>query len=138
MLQPKRTKYRKQFRGKRRGVRTVGSNISFGDYALKCLEAGWVSSNQIESARKTVSNYTKRLAKTWIRIFPDKPITKRPAGARMGSGKGDLAGYVAVVRPGRVMMEISGVSRENAFEALRLAGRKFGVKTKIEDKEELI
>jgi large subunit ribosomal protein L16 len=135
MLQPKKTKYRKQFRGKRRGKAYVGSDISFGDYALKAMETGWITSNQIEAARKTIAGYTKRQAKTWIRVFPDKPITKRPAGARMGSGKGDLAGYVAVVKPGRIMFEITGVSLEIAKEALRLAGRKFGIKTRFEDKQ---
>ena len=138
MIQPKKTKYRKQFRGKRRGKAVSGSAISFGDYALKSLACGWVSTNQIEAARKTIAGYTKRQAKTWIRIFPDKPITKRAAGARMGSGKGDLAGYVAVVKPGRIMFEIAGVSKDMAKEALRLAGRKFGIKTKFEDKESLI
>ncbi|PIP53363.1 50S ribosomal protein L16 [Candidatus Beckwithbacteria bacterium CG23_combo_of_CG06-09_8_20_14_all_34_8] len=133
-MQPKRTKYRKQFRGKRRGMAVSGSSISFGDYALKALQCGWIPGNQIEAARKTIANYTKRQAKVWIRIFPDKPITKRPAGSRMGSGKGDLFGYVAVIRPGRVMLEVAGVTKEMATEALRLASRKFGIKTRFEDK----
>lgn len=135
MLQPKKYKHRKQFRGKRRGIAVTGSTISFGDFALKSAGCGWVTSQQIEAARKSISNYTKRAAKTWIRIFPDKPYTKRPAGARMGSGKGDVEGYVAVVKPGRIMFEVAGVSKEIAQEALRRAGRKFGLKTIFEDKE---
>ena len=135
MLQPKKYKYRKQFRGRRRGMAQTGSTISFGDYALKATTCGWVTSEQIEAARKTISNYTKRLGKTWIRIFPDKPYTKRPAGARMGGGKGDVAGYVAVVKPGRVMFEVAGIPKEVAQEALKRAGSKFGVKTIFEDKQ---
>ena len=134
MLQPKKYKYRKQFRGRRRGKAVTGSSISFGEYALKATDCGWITSQQIEAARKAISNYTKRAAKTWIRIFPDKPYTKRPAGARMGGGKGDVEGYVAVVKPGRIMFEVAGVSKEIAQEALRRAGRKFGVGTKFEEK----
>jgi large subunit ribosomal protein L16 len=135
MLQPKKYKYRKQFRGRRKGQAQTGSTISFGEYALKATTCGWVTSEQLESARKTISNYTKRLGKTWIRVFPDKPYTKRPAGARMGGGKGDVEGYVAVVKPGRIMFEVAGIPKEVAQEALRRAGRKFGVRTKFEDKQ---
>lgn len=135
MLQPKRTKYRKQFRGKMRGTAITGSTISFGEYALKAVGRGWVTSQQIESARKSIASYTKRAGKLWIRIFPDKPYTKGAPGARMGSGKGDIAGYVAVVRPGRIMFEITGVSTEIAKESLRRAGRKFGIETKFEQKQ---
>ncbi|NMC35621.1 50S ribosomal protein L16 [Candidatus Beckwithbacteria bacterium] len=136
MLQPKKTKYRKQFRGKRRGNAEVGSDISFGEYALQSLGRGWVTSQQIEAARKTITSYTKRMGRSWIRIFPDKPYTKRAAGSRMGSGKGDVEGYVAVVKPGRIMFEISGVSREIAQEALRRASHKFGIRTKFIEKED--
>jgi len=135
MLQPKRTKYRKQFRGKRRGKAVSGSDISFGEFALKALACGWITSQQIEAARKAIASYTKRMGKTWIRIFPDKPYTKRAAGARMGGGKGDVEGYVAVVKPGRVLFEITGVTREVAEEALRRAGRKIGLKTRFEEKQ---
>jgi large subunit ribosomal protein L16 len=135
MLQPKKTKYRKHFRGKRRGNANVGSTIAFGDFALKSLGRGWITGNQIESARKTISSYTKRVGKTWIRVFPDKSYTKRAAGSRMGGGKGDIEGWVAVIKPGRIMFEIAGVSEEVAREALRRAGRKFGIETKFEKKE---
>lgn len=134
MLQPKKYKYRKQFRGRRRGKATTGSTISFGEYALKAMDCGWITSQQIEAARKTISNYTKRQGKTWIRIFPDKPYTKRPAGARMGGGKGDVEGYVAVIKPGRIMFEVAGIDKSIAQEALRRAGRKFGIKTQFTDK----
>jgi large subunit ribosomal protein L16 len=138
MFTPKKTKYRKQFRGTRRGTAIAGSTVAFGDFGLQALECGWVTSQQLEAARKTIAGYTKRQAKTWVRIFPDKPITKRAAGARMGSGKGDLAGYVAVVKPGKMMFEIAGVTKEMAQEALRLAGRKFGIKTRFEAKDTAI
>jgi large subunit ribosomal protein L16 len=135
MMQPKKVKYRKHFRGRRRGKAIAGSEISFGEYGLKSLGRGWITGQQIESARKTIASYTKRMGKTWIRIFPDKSYTKRAAGARMGGGKGDVEGWVAVVKPGRMMFEIGGVSKEVAQEALRRAGRKFGVQTKFEEKE---
>jgi large subunit ribosomal protein L16 len=135
MLTPKKTKYRKQFRGKRRGMAITGSDISFGDFALKTMVCGWITSQQIEAARKAISSHTKRMGKTWIRVFPDKPYTKRAAGSRMGGGKGDLEGYVAVVKPGRVLFEISGVSKEIAAEALRRAGAKIGLKTRFDEKE---
>jgi large subunit ribosomal protein L16 len=135
MLQPKRSKYRKQFRGRRKGMAISGSDISFGEYGLKALSCGWVTSQQIEAARKAVAGYTKRVGKTWIRIFPDKPYTKRAAGSRMGGGKGDIEGYVAVIKPGRVMFEIAGVPEELAREALGRAAMKFGIKTKFETKQ---
>lgn len=135
LTQPRKTKFRKQFRGKRAGNAQVGCHVSFGEFGLKALDRGWVTSQQIEAARKTISSYTKRVGKTWIRIFPDKSYTKRAAGSRMGGGKGDIAGWVAVVKPGRIMFEISGVSQATAREAMRLAGRKFGIKTKFETKE---
>jgi large subunit ribosomal protein L16 len=131
MLQPKKTKYRKQFRGKRKGKAMGGSELNFGEFGLKALDCGWIKSQQIEAARKSISSYTKRVGKLWIRIFPDKPYTKRAAGSRMGGGKGDIEGYVAVIKPGRIMFEITGVSKDIAQEALRRAGRKFGVKTRF-------
>ena len=131
MLAPKRAKYRKSFRGKRTGVSIRGSNLDFGDYALKATTDGWVGSRQIEAGRKAIMHYLKRGGRLWIRIFPDKPITKKPPETRMGSGKGDVAEYVAVVRPGRIIYEMSGVTHEQAHEALRLASAKLSVQTRI-------
>ncbi len=130
MLQPKKTKYRKQFRGKMRG-NSKGHRLNFGDYGLKAITRGWISSAQIEAARRAITGYTKRAARVWIRLFPDKPITKKGAGAPLGAGKGDVEGYVAVVKPGKVMFEVSGVEEEIAREALRRAGSKISVRTKI-------
>lgn len=130
MLQPGRTKYRKQFRGKMRG-NSKGSLVSFGDYGLKALTRSWVTANQIEAARRAISHHTKRTGRIWIRLFPDKPITQKGAGAPLGAGKGDVCGYVCVVRPGRVMFEVGGVPPQQAIEALRLAASKLPVKTKI-------
>src|SRR4030043_979980 len=114
MLEPKRAKYRKQFRGRMKGKSIRGSTLTFGDYGLKSLGRGWLMARQIEAARKAITHQTKRQGKVWIRVFPDKPVTKKPAGKRMGSGKGDIAGYVAVLRPGKIIFEISGVERELA------------------------
>ena len=124
MLQPKRVKYRRQFRGSIAGVATRGANIEFGDYALKVMEAGWITARQIEAARRAMTHNTKRGGRIWIRIFPDKPVTKKPPETRMGSGKGNVEGYVAVVKPGMILFEMGGVSKEVASEAMRLAGRK--------------
>ena len=129
MLQPKKRKYRKDFRGKRRGLAQRGNNVDFGDFALKSIDRGWITSRQIEAARKTVSHHTKRLGKLWIRVFPDKPVTKKAAGSKMGSGKGDIEGYVAVVKPGRIIFEIAGVTPEVAKEAFRKASHKLPFKT---------
>jgi large subunit ribosomal protein L16 len=131
MLQPKKSKFRKQFRGKMRGITTRGSDLSFGEYGIKATTAGWVSARQIEAARKTIAHYTKRAGKVWIRIFPDKPVTKKALGTRMGSGKGDIHEYVTVVTPGRILFELGGVSREISDEALRRARMKLPVLTKI-------
>ena len=131
MLAPKRVKYRKQMRGKRRGFAKGGSDVNFGEYGLKSLEAGWVTSRQIEAARIAMTRKIKRGGKVWINIFPDKPYTKKPAETRMGSGKGNPEGWVAVVKPGRVMFELSGVPEPLAREAMRLAGHKLPVKTKF-------
>jgi large subunit ribosomal protein L16 len=131
MLLPKRVKYRKTQRGKMSGSETRGTQVSFGSFGLKSLEGGWITSRQIEAVRVTLSRTMKRDGKIWIRIFPDKPVTKKPAETRMGSGKGSPEFWVAVVKPGRVMFEIGGVSQELATEALRLAGHKLPVKTKM-------
>ncbi|MCP4440461.1 MAG: 50S ribosomal protein L16 [Aureispira sp.] len=131
MLQPKRTKYRKQQKGRIKGLAHRGSKISFGTFALKTLDEAWITNRQIEAARIAMTRYTKREGKVWIRIFPDKPITKKPAEVRMGKGKGGLSHYVAVVKPGRILFEMDGVSREKATEALRLAAQKLPVATKF-------
>ena len=135
MLQPKKTKYRKQFRGKMRGNATRGTNLNFGEYGLKAITTGWVSSRQIEVARRAIAHYTKRGGKVWIRIFPHKPVTKKPLEVRMGSGKGAVDHYVAVVRRGKILFEIAGVSEEIAKEAMRLAGHKISLETKFVRKE---
>jgi large subunit ribosomal protein L16 len=124
MLMPKRTKYRKMMRGRMTGKAYRGAEINFGEFALQALEPAWVSSRQIEAARRAITNYLKRGGKVWIRIFPDKPVTQKPAETRMGSGKGNPEYWVAVVKPGRVMFEVAGVSRAQAEEALRRAAMK--------------
>ena len=136
MLMPKRTKYRKQMRGSRKGVATKGNKVQFGEYGLQSLEAAWVTANQIEAARVAITRYNKRGGKVWIRIFPDKPITKKPAETRMGKGKGAPEGWVAVVKPGRMMFEVGGVSFEAAKESMRLAAHKLAIKTKFVVREE--
>jgi len=129
MLMPKKVKYRKQQRGRRTGKAWRGSTVSFGQYGLKSLEAGWLSDKQIEAARVAVTRFIKRGGKIWVRVFPDKPITKKPAETRMGKGKGPPEGWVAVVKPGRILYEMEGVSLEDAKAALRLASHKIGLKT---------
>lgn len=131
MLQPKRTKYRKAHKGRIKGVAHRGSRIAFGSFGLKSLDAKWITNRQIEAARIAMTRFMKREGKVWIRIFPDKPITSKPAEVRMGKGKGALSHYVAVVKPGRILFEIDGVSREVAEEALRLAAQKLPVRTKV-------
>src|SRR3990167_3861725 len=121
MLQPARRKHRKEFRGTMTGVATRGSQIAFGEFGLKAMECGWVSAAQLESARRTITHHTKRLGRLYMRIFPHKPITKKAAGARMGSGKADIHSYVAVIRPGTILFELSGVPAAMAKEAMRLA-----------------
>lgn len=135
MLQPARRKYRKEFRGSMTGVATRSNTLSYGDYGIKVQECGWLSAAEIESARRTITHHTKRVGKFFLRVFPHKPITNKVAGARMGSGKADISGYVAVVKPGQILMEISGVPREVAAEAIRLAGHKISVKTKFVEKD---
>ena len=131
MLSPRRVKFRKQQRGRMRGIATRGNTIAFGQFALQAQECGWITSRQIEASRRAMTRYVKRGGKIWIRIFPDKPITMRPAETRMGSGKGAPEYWVAVVKPGRVLFEIAGVSEEIAREAMRLAAFKLPIKTKF-------
>ena len=137
MLMPKRVKRRKQFRGSMRGKATRGNKISYGEYGIVALEPCWIKSNQIEAARIAMTRYIKRGGKVWIKIFRDKPVTTKPAETRMGSGKGTLEYWVAVVKPGRVMFEIAGVAEEVAKEALRLATHKLPVKCKIVSRADL-
>jgi len=136
MLMPKKVKWRKQARGRMRGNTKGGDMVSFGEFGLKALEPGWISSRQIEAARIAISRSMSRTGKYWIRIFPDKPITKKPAETRMGKGKGAPEGWVAVVKPGRVMFELSGIPFETAKEAFRLAGHKLPIKTKLVERVE--
>ncbi len=131
MLQPKKTKYRKGFRGRMKGKSHRGSTLSFGEYGLKSLGRGWLKSAQIEAARRAITHSMKRGGKVWIRVFPDKPITSRPAGQRMGGGKGDVQGYVAVIKPGRIIFEVSGVDEGVAKMAFERASAKLPFKTKM-------
>jgi large subunit ribosomal protein L16 len=137
MLTPKKVKYRKQQRGKRRGLAHRGSTLSFGTFGLKALECGWLGTRQIEAARIAMTRYIKRGGKIWIRVFPDKPITKKPAETRMGSGKGSPEDWVAVIKPGRIIYEMEGVSEEIAREAFRLAAHKLSIPTKFVKREVL-
>ena len=136
MLSPKRVKFRKQFKGRMRGIAYRGSTIAFGEYALAALEPGWVSNRQIEASRIAISRAMKRGGKMWIRVFPDKPITKKPAETRMGSGKGNPEGWVAVVKPGRILFEVEGVPLDIAKQAFALAASKLPVKTRIVKRED--
>jgi len=131
MLAPKRVKYRKQQKGTTRGESYRGNTVSFGDFGLQALEPGWLTARQIEAARIALTRYVKRTGKVWIRIFPDKPITKKPAETRMGKGKGPNEGWVAVVRPGKVLYEIKGVAEDKAREALRIASFKLPIQTRF-------
>ena len=131
MLLPKRVKYRRVHRGRMKGKASRGNTVTYGDFGLMATEPSWITSNQIEAARIAMTRYTKRGGKVWIKIFPDKPITKKPAETRMGSGKGNPEEWVAVVKPGRIMFEVKGVPEEVAREALRLAQHKLPIKTKI-------
>lgn len=134
LLQPSRSKHRKVFKGKRTGVATRGNSISFGNFGLKAMECGFISARQIESARRAMAHFTQRGGRIWIRIFPDKPITKHPAESRMGSGKGDVEGYVAVIKPGQLIFEMGAVTKEIATEALRLASHKLPLDTRFVEK----
>ena len=135
MLQPKRVKYRKEHRGKRRGTAQSGNNVIFGEFGLQSLEAAWITSRQIESARRVMVRYLRRGGKMWIRIFPDKPVTKKPAETRMGSGKGAPDHWVAVVKPGRMLFEIGGIKENMAKEAMHLASYKLPISTRFVVKE---
>jgi large subunit ribosomal protein L16 len=131
MLVPKRAKFRKQFRGTMGGMATTGINVAFGEFGLKALENGWVSTRQIEATRKVLTRYTQKGGRVWIRIFPDKPVSDKPPEVRMGGGKGDVVDYVAVVRPGRIMFEMGGISEASARQALESAASKIPIKTKF-------
>jgi len=131
MLMPKRTKWRKQQRGRMKGISTRGSTLSFGHYGLKALEPAWITSRQIEAARIAITRHVKRGGKLWIRIFPDKPVTKKPAETRMGKGKGSPEYWVAVVKPGRILFELEGIPEDVAREAMRLASHKLPIKTQF-------
>ncbi len=137
MLQPRRVKYRKQQRGRLTGIATRGNTVAFGEFGLQALSPGWVTARQIEAARRAITHHIKRGGKVWIRVFPDKPVTKKPAETRMGSGKGSVEEWVAVVKPGRILFELAGVREEVAREALRLASHKLPVETQIVTRAEL-
>jgi large subunit ribosomal protein L16 len=136
MLAPKRVKYRKQFKGRMRGKATRGSKVSFGEYGLQATEPGWISNRQIESARVALTRHIKRGGKVWIRIFPDKPITSKPAETRMGKGKGNPEGWVAVVKPGRIIFELEGVDLKTGRRAMELAAAKLPIKTRFVARDE--
>ncbi len=137
MLQPKRAKYRKQFRGRMKGQATRGVTVEFGDYGLQAVEPAWVTARQIEAARRAIVRHVRRRGKYWIRIFPDKPVTAKPAETRMGKGKGAVDHYVAVVKPGRIMFELGGVPEDMAREAMRLAAHKLPIKCQFVAREGL-
>jgi len=137
MLSPKKVKYRKQQKGKMRGLSYRGSTLNFGEFGLQAVECGWISSKQIEAARIAMTRHVKRGGKMWIRIFPDKPITKKPAEVRMGKGKGAPEGWVAVIRPGRILYEMEGIPRSLAKEALRLASHKLPIKTRFIERSQI-
>lgn len=136
MLQPKRRKFIKDFRGRRRGAATRGNSISFGDFGLKAMEVSWITSAQIESARRTITHALKKGGRVWVRIFPDKPITSRPAGKRMGGGKGDISTYVAVVKPGAILFEVAGAEGSIVREAFRKASAKLPIDVRVVTREE--
>ncbi len=138
MLMPKRAKYRKQMRGRMKGKESRGVEVAFGDYGLQALEPAWITGRQIEAARRVVVRYVRRRGKMWIRIFPDKPVTRKPAETRMGKGKGAVEGYVAVVRPGRILFEIGGLDEAAAKEALKMAGYKLPIKTQFVKRHDLV
>jgi large subunit ribosomal protein L16 len=137
MLMPKRVKHRKQMRGRMKGRASRGATVAFGDYGLQALEPCWMTSRQIEAARRAIVRYVRRRAKVWIRVFPDKPATKRPAETRMGKGKGAVDHWVAVVKPGRILFEMAGVSEDVAKEAMRLAAHKLPIKTQFVTRREI-
>lgn len=134
MLEPKKQKYRKAFRGKMRGVATSGNTLNFGEFGLKAVGRGWLTAAQIEAARKAITRYTKKGGKIWIRVFPDKPVTGKSSGVRMGGGKGDVKGFVSVITPGRIIFELTGVTRKDAQQAFKLAAAKLPFETKVIEK----
>lgn len=136
MLQPKKQKHRKQFRGKRAGNATSNNEVSFGEYGLKSMERGWLNAREIEAARRAIIGYIKRKGKVWIKVFPDKPFTQKPNNSKMLGGKGDVEGYVAVVKPGSILYEISGVDKDIAVEALRLGANKLSLKSRFVTRNE--
>ncbi|MGM0440457.1 MAG: 50S ribosomal protein L16 [Chlamydiota bacterium] len=136
VLQPKRTKYRRIQKGNKKGLSKGGNFVSFGDYGMQALERGWITAQQIEACRITINRYFNRKGKVWVKIFPDKPISKKPAETRMGKGKGAPSEWVAVIKPGRVLFEVGNVTREQAREALRLASGKLGIRTRFVDRVE--
>lgn len=135
MLMPKRVKYRKQHRGRMKGKASRGNTVVFGDYGIQALAPAWITSEQIEAVRRTLTRHAGKNGRVWIRIFPDKSITARPAESRMGGGKGDVKGWVAVVKPGTILFEIGGISKEAAIEAIRIAGSKLPIKTRLVSRE---
>jgi len=137
MLEPKKVKFRRVHRGNRRGMASRGTHVAFGNYGLKAVESGWVTARQIEAPRIVISRVVRKIGKMWIRIFPDKPVTARPAETRMGKGKGSLDHWVAVVKPGRILFEVDGVTREQAEQAFRDAGHKLPVKTKVVERRSI-
>lgn len=137
MLQPKRTKFRKAHRGRRRGIASTGNAVAFGEFGLQALGNCWMSARQIEAGRRAITRYVRRGGKLWIRVFPDKPITKKPLEVRQGSGKGPVEGWVAVVRPGRIIYEIAGVKEDTAREAMRLASHKLSIRTRFVSRQEI-
>lgn len=137
MLQPKKRKYRKEMRGRMGGIATVNSTISFGDYGLKSLESGWIKAREIEAARRAITNSMKRKGKVWVKIFPHKPYTKRGVNSKMIGGKGEVEGYVAVVKPGTMLFELSGIDKDAAQEAMRLGAQKLSVQTKFVSKKDI-
>lgn len=131
MLQPKRSKYKKTFRGKRRGIASRGLEVSFGEFGLKACQGAWISSNQIEAARRAITHEFKGGGRVWVRIFPDKPVTARASGQRMGGGKGDIAKYVSVITPGKILFEVAGITSKVAQRAFELAAAKLPIKTRV-------
>jgi len=136
MLEPKRRKFRKEFRGKRKGISTRGASLAFGEYGIKAQDRGWISARQIEAGRRTITHNLKKGGRVWVRIFPDKPVTARPPGHRMGGGKGDIDRYVAVVRPGKILYEAVGASADIVKRALEKAASKMPIKTRLVQKEQ--
>lgn len=137
MLQPKRVKFRKTHKGRRRGMAQTGNQVLFGEVGIKAMEAAWITSRQIEAARRAITRHLRRGGQVWIRVFPDKPVTKKPAETRMGSGKGPVDHWVAVVRPGRMMFEVGGVPHDTAKEALRLASRKLPIEVRLVSRQDI-